>query len=240
MVPNHSSERVVGPIPHMHLPEKLEELVRQTEHVNSIHDRICDLQDSIALDIIDGRTTGDRLLDFALVACNGVYDTSILEEQYRTLYNMVLASPHRRVLVVQEAEHLFDFEMYIIRNVYVAELRARPLEFDIDLQLIGIPVDSGYLVWREILTSGVVTSVSTFVPGDWLKVGPLENDLCPFGNGHQTASGAVMVPPIASCVVYPHPWNQEYIERVHGIDAELFRHLVREWVLGKTKALTTA
>jgi hypothetical protein len=221
----------------MHVPEKLDRLIRETRRVQGIQDHLCDLQDSIVLDLIDGWTTGDRLVDFALVACNGIYDESIINGQYRAFQDLVLGNPHRRLLVVQEAEHLFDFEMYIIRNVYVTELRVDPLVFDIDLQLMSIPVDSGYLVWREILRDGVTTSMSAFVPGTFLQVGPLENDFCPFGTCHQSPDGAVLVPPIASCMVYPHPWNQEYIEQRHGIDAALFRHLVREWVTRKTRAL---
>jgi hypothetical protein len=218
-------------------PERLRRLVWAKERARRAQMYYEDIGTALVLDIIDGETTGDHLLDFALVACNGTYDTGVIR-LYHELHNVIMGNPHHQVFVVQEAQHWYEYEPCTLRNIFVGELRLSPPEFNIDKQLIGIPVEEGYLVWREIFKDGVITDVTMFVGQDVLYVGPLENDHCRFANGYPTTEGAVMVPTIAPSAVYVHPWDSQHLEGRHGVDQDLYRNLMRSWLIQKTKALS--
>jgi len=224
----------------MHVSEKLDELKHETHRVAEIQNRLCELQNSIALDLIDGWSTGDKLLDFVLLACNGVYSTDIIEGQYREFQNLLRLSPGKLLLVVQEAEHFFEGDFVVLRNLYLGEIRSDDsIEFNMNEQIMNIPVSAGYLVWREALDSeGEIQPFDSFVTSPWISVGPLVNDLCPFGHGLSGEKGVVCAPYIGSCAVYFHPWNPEELEIEHDIDAELAKVLLRKWMSGRARTIS--
>ena len=228
------------PIPTMHLSEKLHELMQETERVMEIQDRLCGLQDSIALDLIDGWSTGDKLLDFVLLACNGVYSTDIIDGQYREFENLLRLSSGKLLLVVQEADYYFDNDFCNLRNIYLAEVRSDDsLEFNMNEQIMKIPVNSGYMLWREALDpEREVRSFDSFILSPWIEVGPLVNDLCRFGHGMSGEKGVVCAPHIGSCAVYFHPWNPEELEIEHDIDTDLTRILMRKWMSGRARIIS--
>ncbi len=52
-----------------HVPQKMLRLIRSTRELEDIKSAVSNLGEDIVLDIIDGWTTGDNSLDFALVSC---------------------------------------------------------------------------------------------------------------------------------------------------------------------------
>lgn len=229
-------------LPHMmklvrYPPERLKQLLWATERARKARLYCEDVGASLVLDIIDGESTGNHMLDFLLVACSGTYDSSVVQ-LYQEFHDATLGSAHHQVLIVQEAEHWYEYEPYILRTISVGELRFDAPLFNIDKQLIGIPVERGYLVWREVFGNGIVTDVAMFIEENLLYVGPLENEHCRSPDAYSTTDGVAMVPSTAPSSVYVHPWNPTHLLERHGIDQHLYREIMHAWLIQKTKAVS--
>ena len=216
-----------------YLPEQVRMLMRTYSKLEKVQGELDDLSELVALDIIDGWTTGDRLLDFALVACDGVYDPVVVSVQYRQLYDVGLRKPGERILVVQEAEH-YDEEdgLFVLRNMYLGTLRPETVEFDVDTLTMRIPVEAGHLVVRESIQKGYYVTGSGIAKTQWIKTGPLHNEYCPFGPARydEEAHDVLLTPLDAIAAVYVHPWDTEKLAREHEIDSELLHWLTGDWM----------
>ena len=216
-----------------YLPEQVRMLMRTYSKLEKLQEELDDVSELVALDIIDGWTTGDRLLDFALVACDGMYDPVVVNVQYRQLYDVGLRKAGQRILVVQEAEH-YDEEngLTVLRNLYLGTLRPEMVEFDIDTLSMKIPVAPGHLVLRESLQQGYFISGSGVSQGRWIHTGPLHNEYCTYGAArHDEEVANVLLTPLdAVCAIYVHPWDMEKLSREHDIDADFLNQLTEGWM----------
>lgn len=215
-----------------YVPEKVHRLQRLTEHVERLRTYLSDLGEDITLDLIDGWTTGDQLLDFVLLSCNGVYDPFVFSVQYRRLFDLGLRKPGQRVLVVQKAEHLGEDGPIIIRNIYLAVMRRAELELDSNAQVIRLPVEPNYFLWREFLFEGLVFTGHKIVTNQWLPTGPLYNEYCDYGTTRKEKDeGILYVPEDAVCAVELLPEADKlYLFEEHGIDADHLDELHTRWI----------
>lgn len=219
-----------------YIPEKVERLVRVAQRVESLQTLMGDLQQEVALDIIDGWTTGDKLLDFVLLACNGAYDTHVFFVQYRRLFDLALRKPGQRILVIQKAECWSEEGPVIMRNVYLATLRCSVTELIPDTLSIGIPVESGYFIWQEVIQNDYMINSHGIVDRNFIYTGPLHNQYCDFNGCVRIDSGAIIVPPDAVCDVVLLPIeNPNELFEEHGIDQEMLNELHQNWIRTKSK-----
>ncbi|MBP9749883.1 MAG: hypothetical protein KBD21_04085 [Candidatus Pacebacteria bacterium] len=233
--------RVVHPKEH-YLPEVMRTLIRESERLELARARLENLAEVVTLDIIDGWKSGDDLLDFALVACNGVYDVMVVAMQYRHLQDTALRKPGTRILVVQEAERM-DGEtggLVILRNIYLATLRPAPLEFVLNNLQIGIPVEPGYIIFRELVKEEYEATVRDLVDASWLYVGPFHNKYCEYGALRVDADGVWSAPTDAVSEVYVHPFEVSALFEEHGIGADLLQWLTNEWVRLRSRKRKTS
>jgi hypothetical protein len=216
-----------------YLPEQVRMLMRTYSKLEKVQGEFDDLSELVALDIMDGWSTGDRLLDFALVACNGMYDPMVVSVQYRQLHDIGLRKAGERILVVQEAEHYDeDGGLEVLRNMYLGTLRPEMVEYDIDTLTMRIPVNPGHLVVRESIQQGYYVSGSGLSKFQWITIGPLHNSYCPFGPARydEEAHDVLLTPLDAVAAVYIHPWDTEKLEREHTIDSEYLHWLTEDWM----------
>jgi len=222
--------RVVYPEEH-YLPEEMRRLVRESEKLELARARLENLAEVVTLDIIDGWKSGDDLLDFVLVACNGVYDVIVVAMQYRHLQDTALRNPGTRILVVQEAERMSnEGDLVILRNIYLATLRPAPLEFVLNDLQIGIPVEPGYIIYRELMKDEYEATARDVIDASWLYIGPFHNEYCEYGALRVDDKGVWSAPTDAVSEVYVHPFDMPTLFEEHGIDADLLQWLTSEWV----------
>lgn len=212
-------------------PEKVSRLIQVANRIDKIKSLASDIGEDIVLDIIDGWTTGDTLLDFVLVACDGVYDTSILSLQYRKLLDLGLRKPNQRILVVKKAEHHYDNEIFTLRNIVLAQLRPDTTKFDIDSLSIKIPVHPRFLVWKEFMAKNLFVSGYQILDTKWLTTGLLYNALCDFGKVTIDNQGFASVPDDAVCDIELFPAkDKSCLYEDHGIDTIMLDKLNQTWV----------
>lgn len=206
-------------------------IMRVTRRLKMVQQRLSALENEVALDLIDGTTTGDPLLDFVLVACNGIYDDYIVNTQYRGLAEQIVNSPGKSIIAVQEAEYYLEDSLYIPRNIYLATLRSGELTFDIDTLRMSIPVTPHYLAWREMLCGDAMVSANVIVTEPWLHLGPLHNSTCGYRPVKELdGSVGFYVPQEATSNVYFFPVDPLELWEEHGIDGDALKQLRRAWL----------
>lgn len=213
-----------------HVVEKVEKLKALNEIYESYRNCIEKLQDDVVLDIIDGWTTGDEVLDFMLVACDGEYDQEIMDSQYRWLTDLALTKPDQRIMIIQKSEAPMGTELVVIRNIYLATLRCEEIDYDINNLSIGIPVMPNYYFWREIILDDTLLTGSKLPESEYIKIGPLANEHCNKSICHKHPEGAIFVPEESVCeVILLSEHDPVKLSEAHGIDQEMLANLHREW-----------
>lgn len=221
------------------VPGKFENLVRITEKIERMQYKLDDLAEEVALDIIDGWTTGDKVLDFALVVCDGVYDPFLVCMQYRRLYDLGLSRPGQKFILIQTAERFINESEYIVlRNIYLASFRKDFVEFDVDKLTMRLPVEPNYFLWREVSKDGYLVSGYRIMKNDWLTTGPIHNQYCNYGAAAEDDE-ALFVPDEAVCDIGLFPLeNRDSLFIEHEITAESINYYMRKWVQLKTKSIS--
>ena len=213
-----------------YVPGQVDELVKTTEKINQLQSRADNLAEMAALDIIEGETTGDKLLDFAIVACGGVYDEYVINSLYRGLHDLGLRRPGQKILLIQKGRYIND-DIHILRNIHLATLRADTLEFDLDSLLVKLPVEPGRLIWREFMnTDGDYLSGWQIHEDKWLPVGPILNEHCDFGNAKRKKD-LIFVSKEAPFETEMIPESDKLdLYDYHDIDADLLDYLTGKWI----------
>lgn len=214
-----------------YVPEKAKQLQRIVEHMDRLRGHLDDLEEDITLDLIEGWSTGDPILDFALVTCNGAYDQFVISMQYRRLFDLGLRRPGQRILVVQKAEHSTDDGITELRNIYLATLRKAEVTCDINTLTLQIPVEPHYFVWQEFFQHDHLIGGYRTDPSPWLATGPLHNQYCDFGAARKDEQELRFVPEDAVCDIELLPdVDKSYLYEVHGIDEHLLNRLHQYWI----------
>jgi hypothetical protein len=217
-----------------YVPYKINRLIQATERMQKLQMAVEDLSEDVTLDIIDGWSTGDELLDFALVACNGTYDPFVISLQYRRLFDLGLRKPNQLVLVTQKATyHYGEEEPLFLRNIHLACLRPEKMRVDIDSFAMFLPVVPGHLVWSEFYSEdGLIVSGYKVLDDEWLTTGPLYNEYCDFGHTREADVGVFYVPEDATCNVDLLPEaDPSLLLSEHGIDQETLNYLRQIWII---------
>jgi hypothetical protein len=218
-----------------YIPEKVSKLIKATDKINALQSFVNDLGKDIVHDIIDGWTTGDKLLDFVLVACDGVYDTFTLCLQYRRLADLGLRKPNQRIMVIQKAEYWSENDILQLRNIYLAHIRPVEVEFNIASLCIRIPVEPNYLVLREFLYNDFFTHRTKIIDEKWLIAGRLHNEICDYGAVNTGDSGLISVPDDSVCdIVSIPPDDKIVLYEDHGIDADMLSYLYNTWTRSRS------
>jgi len=216
-----------------YIPEKL----RRIEHIAQQMDRLRYVQEALAedvvIDIIEGWSTGDELLDFVLVACNGIYDPYVICMQYRRLYDLGLRTPGQQLLVIMKAEQYVDEDVVILRKIFIVNMRKDVVLFDIDTLSMKIPVESGYYSWMECYQNGYVISGYKMHDDDWLQTGPIHNQYSEYMNAEREDE-MLYVPQTAVCTIELLPIHDygELLED-HGFTKDDLNYFYRTWLMQK-------
>jgi hypothetical protein len=214
---------------------KVAKLIKVTDKINTLQSFANDLGKDIVHDIIDGCTTGDKLLDFVLVACDGVYDTFTLCLQYRRLADLGLRKPNQRIMVIQKAKCWSENDMIQLRNIYLAHIRPVEVEFDIGSLCIRIPVEPNYLVFREFLYKDSVTHGTKIIDEKWLTAGCLHSETCDYGAVNTRDSGLISVPDDSVCDIVSIPTDDTTVlYEDHGVDADMLSFLYTTWIRSRS------
>jgi len=217
-----------------YLPSKVDRLMQATHRIQKLHASMHELSQDIMLDIIDGWTSGDTLLDFVLLACDGVYDPFILALQYRKLHEIGLRKPQQLLLVTQKALYYNEEgDEFYLCNIHLAVLRAEHIHFDNDSLVMRLPVEPGHLIWSEFYDKkGLFFAGYKTLDDPWLTTGPLHNDYCDYASVRLHEDGHFYVPDDAVCRIDQIPPDDPArIEEEHGVDLEMLNYLRRAWFL---------
>ena len=219
-----------------YVPEKYKLLVRTTDKINRLQTLARLLGKEIVADIIDGWSTGNKVLDFTLVACNGVFDASVYL-QYQRLSKLALWKANREIILVQKGIFNQAGEEFLLRNIYLATLRPDEVTFNIDKVSMSLPVRPNFLQWREMYSDGYLISGYRTVDEEWLTTGPLYNQYCDFGRTVHD-KGVVVVPETAVCSFETSPIsNKDELFFEHGIDDILWQELHTAWIRERTRTV---
>lgn len=213
------------------LPGCVREIVRRQRRIECEEDALANLREQAVLDLIEGHTSGDPLVDFMLLACNGVYDALMLA-RYKCLSDLGLRAPGTPLLIVQEATGRGGGgDVVTLRNLYRAIARPDMLDIFINDLTLGIPVMPRYLVAREFMTSESEHFTLCTVNADRLYVGPLyDSRLCPFTVWRKEAENVFGVPLDGVCAIYTPPWDRDRLYEEHGIDHHVLRLMQSVWL----------
>ncbi|MCA9360238.1 hypothetical protein KC850_04375 [Candidatus Kaiserbacteria bacterium] len=212
-----------------YVPEMLSKLTAYIEEINKLQKKADDMSEQIVIDITDGWSTGDQALDFALIACDGNYNPYVLE-QYRQVADLGLRNPNNRILVVQVAESWWGEDTVLIRNIYFAQLNAKATIFDIDSMSIHIPVHTGYLLWRESIEDGELSSECEKIDDTWIKVGLLRGEYLDYALSVGDDDSSSYVPLDSPCEIelLPVEHKDDLLEK-YAIDNGHLDLLERRW-----------
>lgn len=213
------------------VPTKYSRLKELSRTITDAREEALDLGELIMQDIQNGWTTGEHeAVDFALVASNGVYDANIIDE-YRALAEIPDRNAGKRMLVVQEADCIYEDCLIPLRTIHIATLRQSAIKFDVHHETIHLPVHPGYFMWQETWSSaGIVTGEYTMC-SDTITTGPLLTNLSTYSNAYEMETGVFAAPTNASGRIYVHPWDSDMLDDEHGIGADLYRYLADSWIL---------
>lgn len=222
-------------VPERDLSAKLLKLDETIAAAQDLQGQIEVLHEQLVLDIIDGATTGDVLVDFLLVT-EELRDTEVVA-RYDDLIEAVSSGAGRQILIIQKAEYPIGERTLILRNIYLALLRNDALKFDIDSMTFYIPVETGYLISREIVRSNTLVCGFALKESQWLGVGPLHSFHTYREDAREDQNGDFFVPHHARCEfeLLP-PESESELSEAHGIDQSRLRDLYRRWFTLKSRS----
>ncbi len=220
-----------------YVPEKFSHLVEITNEMEKVKAKVASLKEDIVLDIIDGWTTGDTLLDFVLVVCNGTFDTQLFQ-RYQDLSKIGLRNPNQQIIVIQKALREENGELLMLRDVYLAELRPEEVRFDINSQLIHLPVKPQYFLLMHAINRGVILQGHRIVEKEWLTVGVLRSLFNDYQYVYTGEDGFSFVPQSATCdVELLSTADRQSLFTNHAVDAEMLDYLHGSWTRDKSASL---
>jgi hypothetical protein len=221
-----------------HVPEKLSKIHEAVETIENLSQQIDSLSESIFLDIIDGWSTGNKLLDFAIISCNGVYDTESFTKVYAYFSDLGLRKPGQKIIVIQKSEFWHNSEKYLLRNIHLAELRQDSIETDINSLSMRLPVKPGHIVWKEFFQDkGVLISGHKMSQDKWLLTGPFHNEYNQHSTSTKHSDGFMLVPDDASCDILLVPETDKIsLLHDHGIHECLLSQINKIWIRNLSSA----
>lgn len=218
---------------------KFKNIKRITQKIESLQYKLDSLCDEVALDIKDGWSTGDKLLDFVLLACDGNYDQFVISMQYRSLYDLGIRRPNQKIMVVQKGEYYDDYEgVIIIRNIYIAQLRKAVIDFDLNNLCFKIPVEANFFCWREFINKdGEIISRHKLITGEWLLTGPIHNKYCNYSQTDENGN-IIYLSEVSVCNIELLPAKDlAYLFLNYGIDSESLNQFTQTWIREKTRLI---
>ncbi len=218
--------------------KELKKITQKIEHYQHELDSLCD---GIVLDIAEGWSTGDKLLDFVLLACKGNYDQFVISMQYRSLYDLGIRKPKQQIIVIQKSEYYDDYEgVIIIRNIYIANLRDVTVDFDLDNLQIRIPVEPNFFCLREFINkkTGLLFSEHELITGGWLITGPIHNQYCDYSTTEEI-NEIIYLDCNSVCEIELLPAKDVgnlFIN--HGINNQSLNQMNQNWIREKSKLIS--
>jgi hypothetical protein len=211
------------------IPKKLSRLISFTRKIRRIQKKVDDLAESIAIDISKGLSTGDKVQDFALLSCHGEYNPAALE-RYKEISNLGKRHTNQRILVIQKAESLWGDDTFIIKNIYLAQIRDDETIFDKESMSIHLPVHPGYLLYRESIEDDELSWTSEKINNPWLITGLLRVDFSDYVYATGDDESFAYVPLDSSCDIelLPPKHKDDLLER-YGIDNHQLNLLQDLW-----------
>lgn len=101
--------------------------------------------------IINGDTTGDKVRDFAIVACNGHYDEDEIA-RYQKINNDALRFAGQYVLFVGFSALVLESTITLLPNIFLGTLGDSGITFDVDKASLVIPLQNGVSAhYREVV-----------------------------------------------------------------------------------------
>lgn len=215
-----------------YVPGQIRELKRVNRKINKLQFDAYNLGQRMALDIIDGWSSGDELLDFVLVACNGNYDESVLDILYRQVSKLGLMHPGKQIIIIQKAFREENGWIEEIKNIHLATLRPGTVETDVDSLSLRFPVNPGHYIRKEFLIPGENLVITHDISSDiWIETGPLWSNHCDYGWPEREGESFLCVPKGAVCEIELMPVKDaDYLCALHDIDSELLRHMLKTWL----------
>ena len=214
-----------------YVPQKVGMLRRLASRQAQLRQHAREAGESVILDLADGWSTGDPQLDFMLYVCDGEYDENVLLA-YKQLQDLIMLNHGKQALLVQKAEYLQTGIFVAIRTIQLVELRADILEYDIDRGIVGIPVHSGYYVFREFYApeQDEVHHAELLISGKMAYVGPMATVDESFGRTTRNGQGLQEVPRHAPFDMNIHPWRADDMFQFHAIGQEHIDSMHRQWM----------
>lgn len=217
-------------------PEKLEQIEIHTRKLEEIQYALDDLNEEIFSDIVDGWTTGDKFLDFILVACNGIYDPLVICMQYRRLSDMGLRKPGQQIMLIQKTKKYLNEELVVLRNIYLANLRAEMLDFDINNQTLHVPVETKYFVWREFIKDDLIVGAYAVRDSEWITTGPIHNKYCEWG-AMRIINNTLCAPENSVCSIELLPTNDRLsLYDDYRISSDDLDYYYKTWIKAKSSS----
>lgn len=198
--------------------------------INQLDLEMSTLAGEITLDIIEGWSTGDLLLDFTLLASDGYYSDKEYQ-RYRKIQSIALAHAGERILVIQKAV----VRDKLIRTFHLAILRKDETLFELNTLSLKIPVETNYFIWRElILPGGDYATQCSLMSDKWLQTGYLLLD--DFDLNSAEKKGKVWLVPTHSAaeIVLLSEETSDSLGAKYGINPDELTTLNEQWILKKS------
>lgn len=182
-------------------------------------------------------SSGDRRLDFTLVACGCIHDRSV-DETYRTLESDLANAVNSArgvsatIVTVQTAYvALSSGGLAHLRCIHLATAVKKPIVYNVHNSVIDIPTAAGVYVRSEIVdfVTGVVTTHDGLRDGAWITVGPLKNKYCTMPRAQQSSQGRQYLVPYDAPFLYTmYPCDRTLLEKL-DVDLEHMTECMRRW-----------
>jgi hypothetical protein len=219
-----------------HPSYKARALLKLSNKVHKMTSSLENRAEDLTLDVIAGLSTGDKLLDFALVACGGVYDADIVEKQYRQLTNLALEHAGERVMVIKKGRVHINGEQVYLRTIYLACLRSDELDVDIEAQTMRLPVMPKGFVWRDFLHNNRLQGVGLITDAEWVRIGPLHNYLTNYNIAMKVTELTIAVKGDAVCDVVLLPVEDGLsLYKLHGLHPKTIKLFHNLWTRKKSE-----
>ncbi len=141
----------------------------------------------IFCDIIDGYSTGDRIVDFCLVSCNGHYDSEYIA-QYRRLLDDIVRNNGEYFLVASRriVPRNHDTTDMTLLNTVAVGVAQGVVEFFPDTETVCVITGKKYVMYREAFdNNGNIVAIVKNVYGDIL--------FAPFPNVYDTSYNRINI-----------------------------------------------
>lgn len=231
------------------VPEIIKIIERNINLIKELHATNESLQEQIALDIIEGWSTGDRVHDFYILASDGLYDESLFQ-QYKELSEIGLTNPRKTVIVAQIGllKLKLTFEgsddqveiVTLVKNMYLASLRAAPTLFNLDKMTISLPVEPAFFKLREAFGPEGIIDGYRIVNEDYLTIGALPTQNRPHNYTRSDGDGFHYTSQDSSCLIVLMPIQSALTD--YGITNEDVAQMMKDWMKlrSTTKALANS